>query len=403
MIERNPTFIGLYGNYLFPEIERKVAAFRKKNPEAALISLGVGDTTQPIELHVAEAMAKSSLELSCPTSYRGYGPAQGLLELREAIAEKIYSGAVSRDAIFISDGAKCDVARLQMLFGREIKIAVQDPSYPVYVDTAVITGQGGSWNSESQSYSHITYLSCSPENDFFPDLEQLTQRVDVIYFCSPNNPTGAVASYEQLKRLVDYALANEVLLVFDAAYNAFTKEKNLHTIYQVPRADEVAIELGSFSKFAGFTGVRLGWSIVPEKLLYRCGSSIQTDWRRLLSTTFNGASLISQQGGIALLQSRNSFLETVAVAYYKENSAILRRAVETAGLKAYGGENSPYLWVAFPGRSSWDVFDALLEKAHLIVTPGSGFGPAGEGYIRLSAFGTRDDVLVAAERLAKTI
>lgn len=401
MVDRNPHLAALHGSYLFPEIDRRVRAYRENNPDAAIISLGIGDTTEPLGLVPARAMEEKSKAMATHHGYSGYGSVQGLAPLRQAIAQRIYGGGVNPADIFISDGAKCDIGRLQMLFGAAATVAVQDPSYPAYVDSAVIMGQASSWDEERKGYRKIVYLPCKAENNFFPFLDGLDNAsIDVIYFCSPNNPTGAVATHKQLEKLVAFARQQKAIIVFDAAYSAFIQDPSLPcTIYEIAGAADVAIEVGSFSKLAGFTGVRLGWSVVPSQLCYCDGSCVQRDWYRLISTLFNGASILSQCGALALLTEEGWEETNKLNSFYMENAAILQQAVSSAGLESFGGVDAPYLWVSFPGRHSWDIFDSLLTDAQLVVTPGCGFGPAGEGYIRLSAFAHRENILEAADRI----
>ncbi|KQK23152.1 aminotransferase ALD1 homolog [Brachypodium distachyon] len=398
---RNPNMQKLQKGYLFPEINRKREAHQKKYPEAKVISLGIGDTTEPIPRIITSAMAEYALALSTPEGYQGYGPEPGQKTLRKAIAEKVYPNMGIRDTeVFISDGAQCDIARLQMLFGRDVTIAVQDPTFPGYVDNGVIMGQTGDAD-ESGRYGRIEYMRCAPENAFFPDLS-LVPRTDVIFFCSPNNPTGHVASREQLQQLVDFARRNGSIVVFDTAYAAYVSESSPspRSIYEIPGSREVAIEISSFSKSAGFTGVRLGWAVVPDELLYADGSHVAPDFDRIVCTCFNGASSLAQVGGLACIGSEEG-AEAVrkVVRVYKENARLLVETFESLGKEVYGGVDSPYVWVRFPGRRSWEVFGEILEKTHVITVPGSGFGPGGEGFVRVSGFNNRDRVVEACARL----
>ena len=386
MIPRNPTFTKLPGAYLFPEIARRTRQFQQKNRDAKLIRLGIGDTTEPLPEPIARAMAEAATALGTDDGYVGYGAEQGIAPLREQIAEKLYPGRIDADEIFISDGSKCDVGRLQMLFGGDVSIAVQDPTYPVYVDSGIILGQ------------KIHTLPCTPENNFFPNLTE-APRTDLIYFCSPNNPTGAAATYEQLQQLITFARQNRSIIIFDSAYASYIRTPGLpKTIYEIPGAEEVAIEVGSFSKMAGFTGVRLGWSIVPKALRYRDNTPLWNDWSRLVSTVFNGASIIAQQGGLAALSQEGLTATKERTDFYLENAKLLREALSEYTIT--GGTDIPYLWVRVPGKTSWEAFQHLLEDKHLVTTPGSGFGPHGEGFVRFSAFGHRSDIVEAVERLA---
>lgn len=386
-MKRNLNFKALKASYLFPEIHARRTKFAKEHPELELISLGIGDTTLSIPPFITSALMQASQELGTDEGYRGYGPEQGISPLKEAIATKIYQTRVSPDEVFISDGAKCDLGRLQMLFGKDISIAVQDPTYPVYVDGSLIQG-----------VKSIQFMPCTPENDFFPHLNQL-KACDLIYFCSPNNPTGTVATFAQLKALVEYAIENRSIIIFDSAYSHFIQDPSLpRSIYEIPHAKKVAIEVGSFSKIAGFTGVRLGWTIVPEELKFDDGSSVRDDWNRLTTTLFNGASCISQKGGLAVLEEAGISQVKQLTHYYLENAKILKGALTK--YEVYGGTHAPYLWVRFPKQNSWDVFEHFLTHYQLVITPGSGFGAAGEEFIRMTAFGKREAVLKAAARMA---
>ncbi|XP_066383978.1 aminotransferase ALD1 homolog [Miscanthus floridulus] len=400
---RNPNMEKLQKGYLFPEISMKHEAQLKKYPDAKVISLGIGDTTEPIPSVITSAMAEYVLALSTPEGYQGYGPEQGQMNLRKVIAEKVYPAmGIKESEVFISDGAQCDIARLQTLFGPNVTIAVQDPTFPGYVDNGVIVGQTGSAD-EAGKYAGISYMRCAPENHFFPDLSR-APRTDVIFFCSPNNPTGHAASAAQLRELVDFARRNGSIIVFDTAYAWYVSEGQgkPRSIYEVPGAREVAIEISSFSKFVGFTGVRLGWAVVPDELRYADGSTVARDFDRIVCTCFNGASSVAQAGGLACFsteEGRDAVRRVVGV--YKDNARVLVDTFASLGKEVYGGTDSPYVWVRFPGRRSWDVFAEILEKTHVVTVPGSGFGPGGEGFIRVSAFNSRDKVLEAAARLKK--
>lgn len=400
MVKRNAHLAKLHSNYLFPEINKRKLAYLKKNPDAKLISLGIGDTTEPLPEFVSKYMASITEALGTAKGYSGYGPEQGQSILRKLIAEKMYAKHhIEFDEVFVSDGSKCDIGRLQILFGSNIQTAVQDPSYPVYVDTSVILGQTQQFDVSSKHYKGITYLVCNPENSFFPDFSN-QHSMDLIYFCSPNNPTGAVATHKQLEKLVSFAKQNRSIIIYDAAYSSFIQDPALpRSIYEIPGSREVAIELGSFSKMIGFTGVRLGWSIVPKELKFDDGHCVHADWNRINSTMFNGASSIAQAGGIAALQPEGQKGMQQLVAYYMENASILCKLFKELNFEVHGGTNAPYLWVKFPKFNSWDAFEHLLEKANVVCTPGSGFGPSGEGFLRFSAFGNRNDILEACERI----
>lgn len=392
MIKRNIHLARLPGGYLFPEIQKRKLKFLSENPHAHLISLGVGDTTEPIPLTITKAMSDAALKLGTHAGYTGYGPEEGQAELRQLIATKLYQNQLKSSEIFVSDGACCDIGRLQTLFGSDVSVAIQDPSYPAYVDGSIIQG-----------IENIVYMSCTPENDFFPELNDLP-RTDLIYFCSPNNPTGAAATKKQLQQLVDFARANRSILIFDAAYAFFVKDPSLpQSIFEIEGAKEVAIEIGSFSKIAGFTGVRLGWVAISDELKYADGTLVNQDWYRLICTVFNGPSNIAQQGGLAVLEEEGWSEIKKLITIYQENASLIKSVLEEQSLEVYGGENAPYLWVRFPKRKSWDMFQEILEKLHLVTTPGSGFGPSGEGFIRFSAFGKQKNMLLAAERLQEKV
>jgi LL-diaminopimelate aminotransferase len=403
MIRRNTGFSNLTAGYLFPEIAKRRREYAASHPDAKIISLGVGNTTEPLTPHITSALAKYASALGTPEGYSGYGDEQGNTALREKIARVFYGGKIAPEEVFISDGAKCDIARIQTLFGRDVNVAVQDPAYPVYVDGSVVAGAAGA--NTGSGYEGITYMNCTPENNFFPDLTKI-QKDSLIYFCSPNNPTGAVATREQLKTLVDFANANGCIIIFDAAYFCFIRDEKLpKSIFEIEGAKTCAIEVNSFSKPAGFTGVRLGWSVVPNELKYADGSSVRADWNRVMTTLFNGASNIAQAGGLAALDDEGLAEMKSLVDYYLENARIIKSALTTekfksAGVEVYSDGNAPYLWVRFPNRKSWDVFDQILDQCRIVTTPGSGFGPAGESFIRFSAFGHRADVEEACRRLA---
>ncbi|KAL0375976.1 UNVERIFIED_CONTAM: Aminotransferase ALD1, chloroplastic [Sesamum calycinum] len=398
-VARNPRLERLQCNYLFPEISAREAEHMEKYPNAKVISLGIGDTTQPLPDVVASSMANYANNLSTLTGYRGYGAEQGSTELRKAIAETFYKDmGIQGKEVFVSDGAQCDISRLQLLFGSNMSIAVQDPIFPAYVDSSVIIGQTGDVENESGRYRNIEYMKCGPHNSFFPDLSKAA-RTDIIFFCSPNNPTGHAATREQLERLVRFAQENGSIIVYDSAYAFYITDGSPRSIYEIPGAEKVAIEVSSFSKIAGFTGVRLGWTVVPQQLLYANGFPVINDFNRIICTCFNGASRIAQAGGLASLSKEGYKAVISLVDYYKENAEILLETFESLGLKTYGGVNAPYLWVHFPGSNSWDVFNEILEKTHIITVPGSGFGPAGKEFIRVTAFGHRENILEASKRL----
>ncbi|KAK9930616.1 hypothetical protein M0R45_027650 [Rubus argutus] len=402
-VSRSVNMENLQNGYLFPEIFMREYLHTQKYPNARVIRLGIGNTTEPIPDIITSAMAEHANALSTVEGYRGYGAEQGHMALRMAIAEKLYHNmGILGDEIFVSDGAQCDISRLQMLLGSNVTVAVQDPSFPAYIDSSVIAGRAGNFQEETGKYKNIVYLNCSPENNFFPNLSTAS-RADLIFFCSPNNPTGNAASWHQLKQLVEFAKANGSIIVYDSSYAAYISDGSPRSIYEIPGAREVAIEISSFSKFAGFTGVRLGWTVVPEELLYADGFPVIKDYNRIVCTCFNGASNIAQAGGLACLSEDGYQAITSVIDYYKENAKIIVDTFRSLGLKVYGGKNAPYIWVNFPGLSSWDVFNEILEKTHIVTIPGKGFGPAGEEYIRVGAFGHRESILEASARLKNLV
>lgn len=405
MVKKNPNIEKLHKGYLFPEINKRKKKLLQANPDAKIISLGIGNTTEPLTQHITQGLVDAAKGLGTVEGYSGYGDEQGLTELRQKIAKKFYNNVVKPEEVFVSDGAKCDIGRLQLLFGPDATIAVQDPSYPVYVDGSVIMGNTGEWNKKHNHFDNIAYMKCNPKNDFFPDLSKVP-RTDLIYFCSPNNPTGAVATKKQLAELIRFAKKNKSIILFDAAYSEYISDKNLpKSIFEMPGAKEVAIEINSFSKPAGFTGVRLGWIVIRKELKYDSGTPVINDWNRIMTTIFNGASNIAQRGGLACLDDKGLSEIKATVDYYMENARIIKQALDDIGISTHGegGINSPYIWAEFPGKDSWDVFEEILEKAFIVTTPGSGFGPAGEGFIRFSAFGHRKDILEAVKRLKEKL
>ncbi|MDR1654771.1 MAG: LL-diaminopimelate aminotransferase [Treponema sp.] len=398
MLKRNTCIATIQAGYLFPEIARRRREFAASHPDAKIISLGVGNTTEPVLPNIDEGLVEGARRLGTAEGYSGYQD-EGLLLLREKISAVFYRNAFTADEIFISDGAKCDIGRLQLLFGAGTKAAVQDPSYPVYVDGSVLIGAASSWNGTG--YGGIVYLPCTAENNYFPDLSLLPADA-LVYFCSPNNPTGAAASMEQLVSLVQAAREKGCIIIFDAAYSEFIRDAGLpKSIYEIQGSKSCAIEVNSFSKPAGFTGVRLGWTVVPKDLRYSGGESVNADWARIAGTIFNGASNIAQAGGLAALDSEGLREVRQLTDFYLGNAALIRSALQALGISCVGGDNSPYIWACFPGRKSWDVFAEILETCQVLTTPGSGFGPAGESFIRFSAFGHRADVEEACSRLSR--
>lgn len=408
MLNRNPHIAHLSSGYLFPEISKRRSAYAKAHPEARIISLGIGNTTEPLTPHIVEGLKEEVLRLGTMEGYSGYGDETGLSSLRAKIAEVLYKGLVSPEEVFISDGAKCDIGRIQYLFGQDVAVAVQDPAYPVYVDGSVMIGAAGPMLADGSGYKGITYMPCTAENGFFPDLSVLPSNA-LVYFCSPNNPTGAVATKAQLEKLVGTARERNSIIIFDSAYASFIRDPSLPlSIFEIEGARECAIEISSFSKPIGFTGVRLGWSIVPKELAFADGTPVIQDWTRLMTTIFNGASNIAQYGGLASLDEKGLAETRALTDYYLENAALIRKALQgknfaDAGVEIFGGDNAPYVWARFPGRKSWEIFDLILDTCHVVCTPGAGFGPAGESCIRFSSFGHRDQVVEACRRLSTLV
>ncbi|GMW00736.1 MAG: LL-diaminopimelate aminotransferase [Candidatus Hydrogenedentota bacterium] len=405
MARINANFDKLAAGYLFPEIGRRTREFLAANPGVEVMRLGIGDTTVPLTPTIIEGLHHGVEKLSKPETYTGYGLEQGNLPIREALVRRYarLSAELTPDEVFISDGAKPDSANIQQIFGLDNIIAVQDPAYPVYVDSNVIAGRTGL--VQGVQYQGIVYMPCNAENGFFPDLPK--QKVDIIYICSPNNPTGAVATKEQLKTFVDYALEHKAVIIFDSAYAAFIADPTLpRSIYEIDGAKECAIELSSFSKEAGFTGVRLGWTIVPQSLVCEDGEpgKLNRLWNRRQSTMFNGASNIVQEGGLAALTEQGQEECRSVIRYYMNNARVIRGGLENMGLTVFGGVNAPYVWLKTPNNlSSWDFFSKLLHEAHVVGTPGSGFGPSGEGYFRLSAFGQAEAVRKAVDSIKSNL
>jgi len=400
----NENFLNLQDSYLFSTVAKKVIEFQKENPDKKVIKLGIGDVTKPIVPAVIEAMHKAVDEIGTAEGFRGYGPEQGYDFLRNVIAENDYKGLeIEPDEIFVSDGAKCDCGNIVDIFDLNSKIAITDPVYPVYLDTNVMGGRSGNYNEKTGMYENMVYMPVSNKNNFVPELPK--EKVDVIYLCFPNNPTGTVLTKEELKKFVDYAKENKSLILFDAAYEAFVTEENVpHSIYEVEGAKEVAIEFRSFSKTAGFTGVRCAFAVVPKELFgcTKSGKKVSLNklWNRRMTTKFNGVSYIVQRGAEAVYSEAGKKQINENIKYYQDNAKIIKSGLEEAGFTVYGGVNSPYIWLKVPeGMKSWEFFDELLEKANVVGTPGSGFGPAGEGYFRLTAFGTKENSIEAIARI----
>ncbi len=407
MIRVNQHYRKLKSSYLFVEIQRRIDAYLAENPKGELIKLGIGDVTLPLTPTVVEAFHRGVDEMSKKESFRGYGPEQGYAFLREAIADKDYKPRgvdISPDEIFISDGSKCDTGNFQELFDTDIAVAVPDPVYPVYVDTNVMAGRTGPWSEAG--YEGITYLHGTMDNGFVPPPPQSS--VDLIYLCFPNNPTGAVATHDQLAAWIEYARQHQALILFDAAYFAFIRDESLpQTIYEIPGAREVAVEFRSFSKTAGFTGTRCAFTVIPEE----CRAFDETGkpqplremWNRRHSTKFNGVSYPVQRAAAAIYTEAGAQETRELTDYYLENAKIITRALTDMGMRYTGGVHSPYVWVEAPGATSWNLFEKLLSQAAVVTTPGSGFGAGGEGFIRISAFNSRDNVSEAVRRIRNSL
>lgn len=403
MAKVNENYQKLPGSYLFSEIARRTAAYSEEHPEANLIKMGIGDVTRPLAPAVIEAMHNAVNDLSKPETFHGYGPEQGYDFLREVIAENDFHARgvdIAVDEIFVSDGAKSDCGNIGDILAIDNKIAVCDPVYPVYVDTNAMAGRAGEYDEEAQGWTNIYYMPTTAENDFCPALPDC--KVDVIYLCSPNNPTGTVLNADQLKVWVDYANENGSIIMFDAAYERFITEDAIpHSIYEVEGAKTCAIEFRSFSKTAGFTGARCGYTVVPKDLV-RDGQSLNAMWNRRQTTKFNGASYVIQRGAAAVYSEEGTRQIEETLDYYRANAKVIKEGLESAGFTVFGAVNSPYIWCQTPeGMGSWEFFDKLLTEANIITTPGAGFGPSGEGYIRLTAFGDAEATKEAMERIKK--
>ena len=401
MYQINDNYLKLPGSYLFSNIAKKVNAFQEANKEKEIIRLGIGDVTQPLVPAIIEALHKAVDEMGNPQTFHGYAPDLGYEFLRNAIAKNDYEkrGAeIFADEIFISDGAKSDSANIQEIFGADNKIAVCDPVYPVYVDSNVMAGRTGVYDPKTEMWSDVIYMPCVEENNFVPELPKETP--DLIYLCYPNNPTGTTITKEQLQVWVDYANKVGAIIIYDAAYEAYISEEDVpHTIYECEGARTCAIELRSFSKNGGFTGVRLGATVVPKEI--KCnGVTLHSLWARRHGTKYNGAPYIVQKAGEAVYTEAGQAQLKEQIAYYMKNAHTIKQGLVDAGYRVVGGVNAPYIWLKTPDNmTSWDFFDYLLEKANVVGTPGSGFGPSGEGYFRLTAFGSYENTLKAIERI----
>ena len=405
MARINDNYLKLKAGYLFPEIGRRVKEFSDANPDAQIIRLGIGDVTQPLVPAITDAFHAGVNDMAKAETFHGYGPEQGYSWLSQVIADKAYAPLgvkLKPSEIFISDGSKCDSSNILDILDLNNKVAICDPVYPVYNDTNVMVGRSGEAD-EKGYYKGIVYMPCTAENDFSPALPE--EKVDIIYLCSPNNPTGTVATKEQLKAWVDYANKNEAIILFDAAYEAFITEPGIpHSIYEIEGAKKCAIEFRSFSKTAGFTGVRCGLTVIPEELMANSATgekvALNKLWNRRQSTKFNGVSYPVQRAAAAVYSDEGWAQIKKVIDYYLENAKIIKEGLEAAGIDCYGGVNSPYIWLKTPeSMASWDFFDKLLNECNVVGTPGSGFGPSGEGYFRLSAFGGRENVKTAVKRI----
>ena len=403
----NDNYLKLPGSYLFAEIARRVAAYKEANPDADIIRLGIGDVTQPLPQVCIEAMHKAVDDQAKAETFHGYGPEQGYSFLTEAIIKNNYTDRgieIAPDEIFVSDGSKSDCGNIQEIFGTANKVAITDPVYQVYLDTNVMAGRTGTLQEDGH-FEGVVYLPCTAENNFAPSLP--TEKLDKIYLFCPNNPTGTTLSREELTKWVNYAKENESVILFDAAYAAYITEDDVpRSIYEIPGAKDVAIEFRSFSKTAGFTGTRCGYTIIPKTVKGRAadGSLVPFNklWNRRHTTKFNGTAYIVQRGAAAIYTEEGQKQVKELVSYYMENARIIREGLKAIGIKAYGGVNAPYIWLKTPDNmSSWDFFDKLLHEVNIVGTPGAGFGPCGEGYFRLTAFGSRENTERAVARFAK--
>lgn len=406
MIKINENFLELQDSYLFSMVAKKVAKFQEENPDKRIIKLGIGDVTRPIVPSVLNAMHKAVDELGNPETFRGYGPEQGYEFLRKQISEKDYKTRgvdIDLDEIFVSDGAKCDCGNIGDILGIDNVVAITDPVYPVYLDTNVMSGRSGKYNKETDTYENIVYIPATAENGFIPELPKVVP--DMIYLCFPNNPTGTTLKKEELKKWVDYAKQNKSIILFDSAYEAYISEEDVpHSIYEVEGAKEVAIEFRSFSKTAGFTGVRCAYTVVPKELkgYTKDGKEVKINslWNRRHGTKFNGVSYPVQRAAEAIYTDEGQKEIKENIKYYMDNAKIIKDGLKAAGYTVFGGVNAPYIWLKVPnGLNSWEFFDKLLNEVNVVGTPGVGFGPSGEGYFRLTAFGTRENTIEAIERI----
>ena len=401
MVKINENYGKLPGSYLFSEVARRISAYTAAHPEAKIIKLSIGDVTCPLVPAVTEAMHKAVDEMGTYEGFHGYGPEQGYPFLREAIAQFDYKARgvdIKPEEIFVSDGAKSDCGNIGDIFGVDNKVAVCDPVYPVYVDTNAMAGRAGDYVEAQGRWSNLIYMPCLEENGFMPQIPK--ERADLIYLCFPNNPTGSMATREQLKQWVDYANENGSVILYDSAYEAFITDPDIpHTIFEIEGARTCAIEFRSFSKTAGFTGNRCAYTVVPMEL-ERDGAKLNTMWNRRQTTKFNGVPYVVQRGAAAIYTPEGHAQVMESIAYYQKNAQVIREGLTAAGLECFGGVNAPYIWLKTPGgMGSWDFFDLVLDKANVAITPGAGFGPSGEGYVRLTAFGDAEATRQAVERV----
>ena len=405
MVKVNDNYLKLPGSYLFSAIAKKVNAYTAANPDKKIIRLGIGDVTQPIAPALIKALHDAVEEMGSAETFHGYAPDLGYGFLREAIAAGDYAARgckIEADEIFISDGAKCDCGNIQEIFSEDAVIAVCDPVYPVYVDSNVMAGRTGEYDEKTGKWSRVIYMPCTAENQFVPELPEETP--DLIYLCVPNNPTGTTLTRDQLKVWVDYANRTGAVILYDAAYEAYIAEPSVpHSIFEIEGARTCAIEFRSFSKNAGFTGVRLGFTVIPKELV-RGGVMLHSLWARRHGTKFNGAPYIVQKAGEAVYSPEGREQLKEQVAYYMRNAKVIYEGLKEIGCEVYGGVNAPYIWLLVPGgMTSWEFFDCLLNEAGVVGTPGSGFGPSGEGYFRLTAFGTYENTVEAVERMKNMV
>ena len=402
MFQVNENYLKLPGSYLFSTIGKKVSAYAAAHPEETVIRLGIGDVTQPLPPVVIEALHKAVDEMGNASTFHGYAPDLGYEFLRKAVAEKDFQARgcqITPDEIFVSDGAKSDSANIQEIFAADSRIAVCDPVYPVYVDSNVMAGRTGTYDAAAETWSDVIYMPCTAENGFVPELPK--ERPDLIYLCFPNNPTGETLTKAQLQEWVDYANREGCVIIFDAAYEAYISQEDIpHSIYECEGAQTCAIELRSFSKNAGFTGLRLAYTVVPKALKDQNGTSLNALWARRHGTKYNGAPYIVQRAGEAVYTPEGQAQVRKMVGKYMKNASYILNGLKEAGYEVYGGVNSPYVWLRTPDQmTSWEFFDYLLENAHVVGTPGSGFGPSGEHYFRLTAFGTWENTVKAVDRI----